>query len=120
MELHAGYETWQKRSDTISRVVTIHDENNVPCVDTAFQHQHWQCHFTTVLNIVNTFDKSVSDLGYDSLRWTLLLQISLTSVMSRWYCYRRTETLGILAEILKIDHTDGNFMLMLTELVRVT
>ena len=45
-----------------SRVVTIHDENDIPCVDDVSQHQHQQCHFTKVLNVASPLDISVFDL----------------------------------------------------------
>ena len=34
-----------------SRVVSIEDEDGVPCVTTDAQHQRWRRHFNIVLNI---------------------------------------------------------------------
>ena len=45
-----------KRGRIASRVVTIHDEDGVPCVTNSTQHQHWRCHFIKVLNVVSQYD----------------------------------------------------------------
>ena len=58
MELHII----GRRGRVPSRVVTIHDENNVPCTSTTSQHQRWQCHFTKVLNVVGRYDEGELDL----------------------------------------------------------
>ena len=51
-----------RRLGTIYRVVTIHVENNIPCVSTASQYQRWRHHFTKVLNVASQYDESELDL----------------------------------------------------------
>ena len=44
---------------SLSRVVTRHDKNNVPCVSTTSQHQRWRCQ---VLNVVSQHVEGELDL----------------------------------------------------------
>ena len=41
-----------------SRVVTIHDEDGMPCVSINAQHQCWRTHFQKVLNVRSKFEES--------------------------------------------------------------
>ena len=44
-----------------SRIVTINDENGVPCTNPNEQHQRWRRHFNNVLNVRNQFDAAELD-----------------------------------------------------------
>ena len=69
----AGKQVWNcirdmqhgRRGRVPSRVVTTYiqyDENGIPCINAASQHQRWRRHFTKVLNVVSQFDESVLEL----------------------------------------------------------
>ena len=111
-----------RRGRVPSRVVTIHDENDIPCVDAVSQHQRWQRHFTRVLNVVSPFDESVIDLvrqrEVDSSLADLPHEHDVQLALSQVKGGKAAGSSGILPEMLKIGQTNGDFMLMLTELVR--
>ena len=52
MEVYKGHAAWAQRT---SRVVSIEDEDGVPCVTTDAQHQRWRRHFNNVLNTRTRF-----------------------------------------------------------------
>ena len=111
-----------RRGRVPSRVVTIHDENDIPCVDVVSQHQRWRRHFTKVLNVVSPFDESVFDLvrqcEVDSSLADLPHEHDVQLALSQVKGGKAAGSSGILPEMLKIGQTNGDFMLMLTELVR--
>ena len=45
-----------RRGLQLSRIVTVNDENGVPCASPSEQRQRWRRHFNDMLNVSNQFD----------------------------------------------------------------
>ena len=110
-----------RRGQVPSRVVTIHDENNVPCTSTSSQHQRWWCHFTKVLNVVGQYDEGELDLvrqrevdfSLAHLPCEQDVRLALLQVKNG----KAAGMSGILPEMVKVGLTSVDFMCMLTKLV---
>jgi len=111
-----------RRGRVPSRVITIHDENNVPCVSTASQHQRWRHHFTKVLNVVSEYDESELDLvrqrEVDPSLACLPCEYDVQLALSQVKSGKAAGKSGILPEMVKIGQTSSDFVHMLLKLVQ--
>ena len=111
-----------RRGRVPSRVITIHDEDDIPCVSTASQHQRWWRHFTKVLYVVSHYDECELDLvGQPKLDSSLAdlpdekdVQLALSQVENG----KAAGSSGILPEMLKVGQVSHEFVCMLLALVR--
>ena len=112
-----------RRGLLLSRVVTIHDSDGVPCVSTSAQHQRWRQHFTKVLNsnIWSEFDRSELDLVQQREVDEILAGVpSATEVskgLSKLKNGKAVGSSGILPEMLKVGRKYSEFVEMLKELL---
>ena len=111
-----------RRGHVPSRVVTIHDENDVPCVNRASHHQRWRRHFTKVLNVISQYDETELDLvrqrevdiSLAGLPHGQDVQVALSQIKSG----KAAGSSGILPEMLMVGRANDDFVCMLTEIVR--
>ena len=110
-----------KRGRIPSQMVTVNDENDVPCLSVDAQHQRWRHHFIKVLNVVSQFDACEMELVGQREVITSLgdmpsredVDVALRQLKSG----KAAGTSGILPEMLKVGRTHSDFVAMLTDLV---
>ena len=111
-----------KRGQVPSRVITIHDEDDMLCVSTASQHQQWRRHFAKVLNVASQHDEreldSVRQHEVDSSLADLPNEEDVQLALSQVGNGKAAGSSGILPETLKVGQESHEFMCMLLTLVR--
>ena len=112
-----------RRGPVPSRVITTHDEDDIPCVSTVSQHQQWRYHFTKVLNVVSQYDECELDLAeqheVDSSLVDLTDEEDVKQVLLRVKSGKAAGSSGILPEMPKVGQMSHHkFLSMLLALVR--
>ena len=103
------------------KIVTICDEEGAPCLDIEAQHQHWNRHFATVLNVANKFSANELELvrqrdrveSFDDLTTCEDVVIALDRIKNG----KAAGSSGILPDMLKVGSNVAGFMHMPTDLV---
>ena len=111
-----------RRGRVPSRVITIHDENDILCESTVSQHQRWRRHFTKVLNVVSQYDECELNLveqhEVDSSLADLPDEEDVKLALSQVKNGKAAGSSGILPEMLKVGQMSHEFLCMLLALVK--
>ena len=101
-----------------SRVMTIEDDDGMPCVTTDVQHQHWRRHFNDVLNIKTRFvAEEVESVRQKEARADLASipsQLGVTEALGKLKNGKAAGTSCILPEMLKAGRENEDFVGMIT------
>ena len=104
------------------KTATIEDDNGVPFTSTATQHQCWRRHFSNVLIIGSPFDDR--ELGQVKNRKVYQTLGDIPTSYNVKKSLRKLKggkvvgSSGILTEILKAGIKNGEFLDMLTDLIK--
>ena len=103
-----------KRGRVPSRVVTVHDEDNVTCVSVDAQHQQWRHHFIKVLNVVKEYDAQEIEVVRQREVMTSLEDLpSSADVDAALQQLKNGKAAGnsrILPEMLKVGRANSDFV----------
>ena len=103
-------------------MVSIEDEDGVPCVTTDTQHQRWRRHFNSVLNIRTSLVaeemESVHQREVKADLANIPSQLKVTKALGNLKNGKAAGTSGILPEMLKAGRENRDFVGMITELAR--
>ena len=112
-----------KRGHIASRVVTIHDEDDVVCVKISAQHQRRRCHFIKVLNVVSQYDDGeLGSVRQLDVITSLDVPPSADDVVAAMQQLKNGKTVGgsgVLPEMLKVRRACPDFVALLVDFLGV-